>query len=690
MGLFAVFNKPSVWLASTALVFAGITPSAWAEPSQVSPPVQVDANCGTVESPQACTESSLASSNTTRKLAVSTSGVIFALFYGPEGIRVSRSEDRGASFGPAIQVDPGSFEAEIGISADDTLFIVWNDGITAFIARSTDFGSSWTKNEVGVISTENSFNMTIHMAVDGEYVYLVSKTGNQFWVSSDSGSSFRQSEIDFGRFSSSETAWAYSDVLVDPLSHNVYVFVDDPMVSWFMSSDRGLTFGAEVETGKIVFFSVAAISSSVSSKYMYMSGGDFGDNVQNNLEQVNLIDTSAQVTRAVDASNGQFQGRSLAADGYGNIVAGAIPLSTDISANVTRSITFQVSNDFGESFGGTQSIMAGSSETNLWANVAINQTNGDLMYLYQVGDDIYFATYAGYLTGYDLELSVSSISLGFSGEVKSLVLTNSGGSNITLSNIGLDTNLFTFTSTCGQTLQIGASCTISVTGTNPGDDVLSITAANASSTVTKTIPVTLGALASEISAPAPQPGSTSSQVILVPKFDSFRGEFPVKTNIRLTGENLDQIDLLKLNGIAVRIISKAPREITIQVDTQLASGELLAEHGSHSQQGALFNLIQPIKVSLSGFAPGKHKLSNEYKSRIRNALNGKSVKSVTCTGFTSGPTVLEQDAALARSRAKAVCDFIQKSQPTVVTSIRVKTTTYKGAQFRKTELLITQ
>ena len=56
--------------------------------------VQVDISCGT----SACTGSTIATSNQTRKLVVSSTGVIFASFWNPSGIWVAKSTNRGATF----------------------------------------------------------------------------------------------------------------------------------------------------------------------------------------------------------------------------------------------------------------------------------------------------------------------------------------------------------------------------------------------------------------------------------------------------------------------------------------------------------------------------------------------------------------------------------------------------------------
>jgi len=116
----------------------------------------------------------------------------------------------------------------------------------------------------------------------------------------------------------------------------------------------------------------------------------------------------------------------------------------------------------------------------------------------QNGDDIFFQTFTGYLTGYDLELNVDSITFGYAGEVKSLLISNKGLTSVTFNNLGLSNSVFDSTTSCGPTLAPGDSCNFSVSGTTPGDASILISASNASQTISRDIPVTLGAIAASI------------------------------------------------------------------------------------------------------------------------------------------------------------------------------------------------
>jgi len=476
-------------LLISALAVLGIsfTPAiAFADPSPLSSPTQVDINCGTLEVPAPCTNSSIAYSNTTRRLAVTSDGTIFVSFATEEGIRLARSVDRGRNFGTStlISLDKPIGGVEIAVSSNDILYAAWvsnagaDQGQWAYQAnfsRSLDRGATWSQPVSS--SLGNNWFSSIHMAVDGDHIYAIGRDGTTFWTSSDQGQTFDTVPTTFGY-------WVFSDVVVDKITHDVYVFVDNPTVSWWRSTDYGNTFSSQVETGQNIWYSVAAISSNPQNRFMYMSGSE------GNLIRVNLLD-STSVTSAQVAPTYQSLGRSIAADDNGNVVTGVI--------GDNSSITFQVSHDFGETFGDSVSVLeSGTGWWNTWANAAINPTTGDVMYLYQNGNQIFFQTFVDYLTGYNLELNVSAINFGYAGEVQSLILENKGTTDISLDNLSLSNSVFDSSTSCGPVLVPGESCNFSVSGFNAGDANILISASNANQVISRTIPVTLGAIAADI------------------------------------------------------------------------------------------------------------------------------------------------------------------------------------------------
>jgi hypothetical protein len=659
-------TKIAVALVSAVGLSLGGTLVAVAAPAELGPAVQVDANCGARRQIVACTASSLTYSNTTRKMAVSSNGTIFAMFHGPEGIRVAKSTDRGATFAPADKLSDDLVEAEIAVSSNDYLYAVWNTGTSVRFSRSTDLGANWSLPvEISTIDGNNGLE-TVHMAVDGEYVYLITNSSSHFWVSANAGDSFTETanSTNFGN-------WVYSDVVVDALSHDLYVFVDNPEVNYFKSTDHGQTFSSRVTPGTAVFYSVAAISSSTTGKYMYMSGGAIGGpgGEGTNLEQINLADgtdTSILVDQSI------AQGRSLAADQFGNVVVGAVSTNGDL--------TFQVSNDFGSNFGPTQTVVTAGVPEKVWSSVSINPTNGDVMFLYQNGDDIFLKTYTGYLLGYDLEVSRSSIDFTASNQEQVLTVTNRGSEPYHFVAVGLDGQSFQIIGgTCGDlpddTINGGSSCTFIIKSSVAANSVF-IVAANGPTEWQRSIPLSLGELAAVGRLPV---NRAPEQARVIPIFDLFKGPFPVKKTFSLSGKDLNVIETLKLNGKDARIISKSATSIELQLDDVLAAGEEVVK-------------VTPVtsQVTIRGFLPGGSKLTSQMISQIKKVISKGDVKSVVCEGFTSGPTILKGDAKVAKSRATNVCSLIKSIDSSIQIQTSAKATSVAGSEFRKTVLTLTK
>ena len=91
-----VLSYAIILVLLTSMLLQGAVFSANAASRVLTPAsdsVQVDISCGSA----ACTSSSIAT-NQMRKLVVSSTGVIYALFWNASGIWVAKSTDRGASF----------------------------------------------------------------------------------------------------------------------------------------------------------------------------------------------------------------------------------------------------------------------------------------------------------------------------------------------------------------------------------------------------------------------------------------------------------------------------------------------------------------------------------------------------------------------------------------------------------------
>lgn len=380
------------------------------------------------------TDNNLVESNTSRKLAVGADGTIYALFRSPtNGIRIAKSTDRGASFGASVQVSATDGEAEIAIASDGDLHVVWISGGNAVHAVSTDgaatFSAPVTAGSAGAA----------HMAVDGDYVYIIPQSGSAVYYSSDDGASFASTST--GAF------YAFADIFADPVTHDVIAVTDNPSVFFMTSIDRGQTFSAPVATGRSVFYSVGALSVTDSGRYMFMAGSG------TNLERIEL-DTPAYVSSVVSNTNGTS--RSLSADVFGNVVVGSL----DVSGN----LLFEHSNDLGATFGAATTV-ATSAER---ANAAINNINGDILFLYEKANQVYLSTYSSALVEYDVTVSPSALNFGTVevGQPASLplTLTNVSIGSIAITSITATTD-FAVSDNCGGSIALGASCTVTVTFT---------------------------------------------------------------------------------------------------------------------------------------------------------------------------------------------------------------------------------
>jgi LPXTG-motif cell wall-anchored protein len=442
--------------------------------------IRVDLDCAGAD----CGTMTLANSNTTRKLAVNSQGHIYAVFYGQNGVWVSKSTNRGQSFSSAKMVTSLNAQPEIGTSADGTVYVIWAESGNYVISKSTDGANTWSSPvTVGAASGPQA-----HMAVDGDYIYAVGQQGTTLYYSSNSGQTWSTTSVG--------SSQVFADVHVDPITHNVYVFTDNPSVFWYVSSDRGVTLSSRKTTGKSVFFSVGALTSTGSSKYFYMAGSE------SNLERINLSDETVE-TRTVSASAGSTT-RSLAADSCGNVVSGH---------KSGADLYFQYSSDSGTTFSSEQLVVTSADR----ANASINPTNGDLMFLYEKGGDIFLTTYAGLFTGgsncYAATISNTAIEFTAPGQTPSITLTNTSNTPLSVDNISISGNNFTVSHSCGSSIPANGSCVVSVSGSSQGSETLNITLGG----TPRIIPVSLGAIASTRPAESTPPNTIAPPTTNIPE-----------------------------------------------------------------------------------------------------------------------------------------------------------------------------
>ncbi|MBU1189574.1 MAG: choice-of-anchor D domain-containing protein, partial [Gammaproteobacteria bacterium] len=389
------------------------------------------------------TDNSIASGNTTRNLAVGADGTIYAVYRGATGgIRVARSVNRGASFQPSVQVSSQNFEAEIAVSTTGIIYVVWADSSSrARISRSLDDGLSFSAPiDAGPAST------SVHMATDGSRVYLIDRPGNNILVSEDNGLSFSQVALNASQ--------VFSDIHVDEQTREIIAVLDNPAVKYFTSSDFGASFGAQINPnpGGSIFFSVGTVSSGSGGRFMFVSGQG------TNALKINL-DTGTSETLTF-GNNTSSQGRSLTSDRCGNVIDGFVN---------GGNVNFRISNDLGSSFGSQQTVAAANA-----ANVFINPTNGDILYLFDQGGEVFLSVFNEELgncytpTLNQSALVFSALLVGQTSQPQQVVISNSGIVDVQILGITSTSAEFSQSNACVGTLAVGDSCPIDVTFTPSG------------------------------------------------------------------------------------------------------------------------------------------------------------------------------------------------------------------------------
>ena len=302
----------------------------------------------------------LEGANTSRNIAVGADGSIHVVYKSTEdqSVKYIKSID-GVTFTEPVTVANGARECEVAVSSNGKVYVsyyVENDG--GYIAYSAD-GTNFTNVKVD----DNA--LSIHLATDGDYVYAVNKSGTNFYYSSDGGQTYNMH--------SGWSGYMFSDVMVDPLNHNVLVIKDEPNVVVRYSTDHGATFTEEapvmVQGGNdqlAIFFSTATMGDGK----VYMAGSD---------AFVAIIDYKTATCTKTDVNS--TDNRSLCADPVGNVIVGV---------EQGGNLYYQLSTNSAVSFGDKVLVSNGSG-----ANAALNYHDGTLLYLFTKDNKLYLATRTG-------------------------------------------------------------------------------------------------------------------------------------------------------------------------------------------------------------------------------------------------------------------------------------------------------
>ena len=307
------------------------------------------------------TNANLDGANTSRNIAVGDDGTIHVVYKNTESdaVMYKKSTD-GITFSEPVQVSAESgTECEVAVSSNGKVYVSYTTttGSGGYIAYSAD-GSSFTSVQVC-----SGYANSIHLAVDGDYVYGIPQNGTEFYYSADGGQNYE-----------THTGWTnyvFSDVLIDKSNNNVVVIKDKPEVVVRYSTDHGATFTEEqpVMNGAnqlVVSFSTAAAGAGK----VFISGAD------GMIATVNYINATYTQTTIESTEN-----RSLCADEDENVIVGV---------EQNGSLYYELSTDGAQTFGEKVLVSEGSS-----ANAALNHHDGSLLYLFTKGTDLYLATKTG-------------------------------------------------------------------------------------------------------------------------------------------------------------------------------------------------------------------------------------------------------------------------------------------------------
>jgi uncharacterized repeat protein (TIGR01451 family) len=361
--------RRGLWIAGLTLVigFAAMSPAS-AE-LLYGPVVVSDTESG----------DSIDSPNTSRNVAVAPDGIIHVCYHGTNGVRVTRSTNRGQSFAASKRLTTTDAECEIAVDKNGIVYVAWADSGNAMLSRSTNKGVSYsTAADVGDVA-----GASFHIATDAPHVYLLQRNGNKLLRNANNGvGAFQESSPDSSR--------VYSDIHVDPVTGYVYVQTDDPTVRYTRSTDHGATFAAITDTGEDVYYSTAVMAASDAGSFLYISGSATA------AFRINM-DTD-DIQALTFGNNTNNVARTLAVDELGNVVDGYRSGSD---------VMYAVSDDQGATFDDPVTVAEAD-----YMSLAINRLYGDIVAVYETGGVVYAKIYGGEIpqgeAQADLEVTVTA------------------------------------------------------------------------------------------------------------------------------------------------------------------------------------------------------------------------------------------------------------------------------------------
>jgi uncharacterized repeat protein (TIGR02543 family) len=166
--------------------------------------------------------------------------------------------------------------------------------------------------------------------------------------------------------------------------------------------------------------------------------------------------------------------------------------------------------------------------------------------------------------------------------------------------------------------------------------------------------------------PPPTPRSVSSQ-------SSFTADPSVATQITIKGYLLGTNSEVTVGGVKAKIVSATDDVIVVLLPVALSGQQPLIlkspdgtfTYNSYVNYKKLPTKVttpagtdESVEITISGFQPGSAVLTPAIRNQLAAiAAKYSDYKTVSCTGFTEGPTVLSVDRRLSRDRAVNACNF---------------------------------
>lgn len=361
---------------------------------------------------------------------------------------------------------------------------------------------------------------------------------------------------------------------------------------------------------------------------------------------------------------------------------------SSVSAPCTASNTVLRTANLATTLAGTSTHVVSGSITGLTANTT---------YYYRVCAQSVAGYSCGATNTFSTQLSITNTALanGTVGQVYSDNLVASGGSgsytawalvNATSLPAGLALNT-----------QTGS---ISGTPTSAGTRSVDVEVTDSlSATVIKTLSIVVA------SAPAPsQGGSSGGSMPSSPTVGSISPRAATTVGgsvVTVTGTNLAG-STVTIGGVSVVALSNSASSLSFRVPAGLTGTVSLMI----SNSTGVLNLVNALTITapvaeptdqqprtskvviFDNFAPGSSQLTAKHLAKLRvTAKASAGFKTMVCTGFTMGPTVLRSDRALALARATSVCNALRRLAPALLVERATGVTeTGVGGKVRRVEV----